>query len=338
MKKKLLVILPIIAMLCLTACTDTTVAPQTENTEATIETTTAFEELTETPTEITTEAPTASHSDINIDNISVFDWSGEPYVEVNNNEPYFTKSDYTTSSFETYSELDSLGRCGVAFACIGTDTMPTEERGNIGSIKPSGWHTSNYNEYPGLVDGNYLYNRCHLIAFMLAGENANEKNLITGTRYMNVTGMLPFEDKVHDYMIANPDNHVLYRVTPIFKDNNLVADGVLMEAYSIEDLGALSFCVFCYNVQPYITIDYSTGDNHIADNYIHSENTETTTESWEDNPNWYSYVLNENSKKIHRPDCSAVADMNEENKTETNRSYDELISEGYTPCKLCNPN
>ena len=150
---------------------------------------------------------------------------------------------------------------------------------------------------------------------------------------MNVTGMLPFEDRVHDYMIEHPDNHVLYRVTPEFTGDNLVADGVLMEAYSIEDKGALSFCVLCYNVQPYITIDYSTGDNHIADNYIHSENTETTTESWEDNPDWYSYVLNENSKKIHRPDCSAVADMNEENKTKTNRSYDELISEGYTPCK-----
>lgn len=266
-------------------------------------------------------------------------YKGEPYIVVNNNEPYFTAEEITTTSFESYSELDDLGRCGVAFACIGKDLMPTEERGAIGNVKPSGWHTSNYNAYPGLVDGNYLYNRCHLIAFMLAGENANNKNLITGTRYLNIEGMLPWEDTAHDYLIANPTNHIMYRVTPIFTGNNLVAEGVLMEAYSVEDDGALKFCIFAYNVQPHIVIDYATGDNHIEDGYTGATSSETTetTKEWEDNPEYYTYVLNENSKKIHLPTCDAVQVMDENNKTYTNRSYDELIAEGYTPCGICHP-
>lgn len=185
-------------------------------------------------------------------------YSGEPSVVVNNNEPYFSDGEITDVSFENYSELDSLGRCGVATACIGTDIMPTEERGSIGQIKPAGWHTVKYSG----IDGNYLYNRCHLIAYCLAGENANEKNLITGTRYMNVDGMLPYENKVAKYMDKNPNNHVMYRVTPVYAGSNLVAEGVLMEAYSVEDNGAgINFCVFCYNVQPNVTIDYATGDS-----------------------------------------------------------------------------
>ena len=179
-------------------------------------------------------------------------YSGEPYTIVNNNIPYF--DDITTESFERYSDLDSLGRCGVAFANLCLDTMPTEERGNIGMIKPTGWHTVKYD----CVDGKYLYNRCHLIGFQLAGENANEKNLITGTRYMNVNGMLPFENYTADY-IEETGNHVLYRVTPIYSGDNLIADGVLMEAQSVEDGGILQFNVFCYNVQPGVIIDYSTG-------------------------------------------------------------------------------
>ena len=173
-------------------------------------------------------------------------YSGTPYTEVNGNKPYFTEAELTTQSFETYSELDSLGRCGMAYANVGQDLMPTEPRGEIGAVKPSGWHLVKYDN----VDGKYLYNRCHLIAYMLAAENANPQNLITGTRYLNVQGMLPFETKVCDY-VKNTGNHVLYRVTPIFDGDNLLADGVLMEAYSVEDAGeGICFCVFAYNVQP----------------------------------------------------------------------------------------
>ena len=183
---------------------------------------------------------------------------GDAYVEINGNVPYFTDSELSTTSYEYYSELDSLGRCGVCVANIGTDIMPTEERGEIGHIKPTGWHTVKYSE---IIEGNYLYNRCHLIGFQLAGENDNEKNLITGTRYLNMNGMLPLENMVADY-VTETGNHVLYRVTPIYEGDNLVADGVLIEAESVEDNGTgILFNVFCYNIQPGITIDYATGDS-----------------------------------------------------------------------------
>ena len=185
-------------------------------------------------------------------------FSGEPYVAVNGNVPFFVEEEYTTESYEFYSELDELGRCGMTMACIGVDIMPTEERGNIGSVKPSGWHSVKYD----CVDGKYLYNRCHLIGFQLAGENANKKNLITGTRYLNIEGMLPFEDMVADY-VKETENHVLFRVTPIFEGDNLVATGVLMEGWSVEDNSeSICFCVFAYNAQPGIVIDYATGDSH----------------------------------------------------------------------------
>lgn len=183
-------------------------------------------------------------------------YSGNPYIEVNGNIPFFTADEITTESYEFYSDLDKLGRCGYAMACVGLDLMPTEERGAIGSVKPTGWHTVKYDG----IDGKYLYNRCHLIAYCLAGENANEKNLITGTRYMNIAGMLPFETDVARY-IEDTGNHVMYRVTPIFENDNLLAEGVLMEAYSVEDGGELQFCVFVYNVQPGIAIDYATGNS-----------------------------------------------------------------------------
>ena len=190
---------------------------------------------------------------------SIPEYSGNPYVEINDNEPYFSDDEYTTSPFEYYSDLDTLGRCGMAYACVGKDIMPTEERGSIGSVKPSGWQTVKYD----CVDGNYLYNRCHLIGYQLTGENANEKNLITGTRYLNVEGMLPFENMVADY-VKETDNHTLYRVTPIFTGDNLLADGVLMEAESVEDNGeGISYNVFCYNVQPGVKIDYVTGDSSL---------------------------------------------------------------------------
>ena len=185
------------------------------------------------------------------------EYAGTPYVELNNNEPDFSEEDLTTQSFETYSGLDALGRCGTAYANIGLDLMPTEERGRIGQVKPSGWHTVKYD----VVDGKYLYNRCHLIGYQLSGENANERNLITGTRYLNVDGMLPFENMVADY-VKETGNHVLYRVTPVFEGMNLVATGVQMEALSVEDNGeGISYNVFVYNVQPGISIDYQTGES-----------------------------------------------------------------------------
>ena len=184
-------------------------------------------------------------------------YSGSAYVAVNGNQPFFTEEEYTAASYETYSPLDDLGRCGPAMANVGRDLMPTEERGAIGSVKPTGWQTAKYD----FVDGKYLYNRCHLIGYQLTAENANKRNLITGTRYLNVTGMLPFENMVADY-IKETNNHVLYRVTPVFDGDDLVAKGVLMEAWSVED-GGEGVCVnvYCYNVQPGVAIDYATGDN-----------------------------------------------------------------------------
>ena len=194
--------------------------------------------------------------------LKIPEYSGQAYAEINGNIPFFDEEDKTTRSFESYSELDSLGRCGVAYANVSRELMPTEDRGEIGRIKPSGWQQA---KYEGIVNSSppYLYNRCHLIAYCLTAENANEKNLITGTRYMNVEGMLPFEEAVARYLDRN-DNHVLYRVTPIFEGNNLVASGVLVEAYSVEDEGAgICFCVYCYNVQPGVKIDYKTGESKV---------------------------------------------------------------------------
>ena len=193
-------------------------------------------------------------------------YAGAAYVVMNGNIPFFTEEEKNTESFEEFSELDSLGRCGQAFANVSREMMPEGERGEIGSIKPSGWKQA---KYDGIIDSKppYLYNRCHLIAYCLTGENANEKNLITGTRYLNVDGMLPFEEEVARYLDKN-DKHVLYRVTPTFEGDNLVASGVLMEAYSVEDGGTgICFCVYCFNVQPGISIDYRTGESRIAYEY-----------------------------------------------------------------------
>lgn len=202
-------------------------------------------------------------------------YAGDPYVTINDNVPQFLETDLATSSFEYYSDLDDLGRCGVVYACIGTDLMPTEERGNIGAVKPSGWHTVKYD----IVDGKYLYNRCHLIGYQLSGENANVNNLITGTRYLNVEGMLPFENMVADY-VKETGNHVLYRVTPVFEGDNLVASGVQIEAQSVEDQGeGILFNVYCYNVQPGVTIDYATGDSALAENAEAQSNAATSNEA-----------------------------------------------------------
>lgn len=290
------------------------------------------------PTEITT-ASSFSLSDVPA-------YSGKAYTSVNGNVPYFTAAELTTTSFETYSDLDTLGRCGVTYACIGQDLMPTKERGSIGMVKPTGWHTVRYDD---LVDGKYLYNRCHLIGYQLTGENANTKNLITGTRYLNIEGMLPFENMVADY-IQETNNHVLYRVTPIFEGNNLLANGVLMEGYSVEDKGAgVSYCVFAYNVQPGIEIDYATGESKLADSAQQEEQkTATVTPTPSPEPekqepatgseaSQADYILNTNTKKFHYPTCSSVNDMKEKNKQEFFGTRDEAISNGYSPCGRCKP-
>ncbi len=290
-----------------------------------------IEETEEIPTTGTTVTDTESTT-FSIDQVGAY--SGNPYITINNNVPNFTDSEMTrTDAFETYSSLDSLGRCGVAYANICNELMPTEERGEIGSIKPSGWHTANYHEY---IDGNYLYNRCHLIGYQLSGENANEKNLITGTRYLNVVGMLPFENQVADY-VKSTGTHVLYRVTPIFDGNNLVASGVLMEAYSVEDQGkGVCFNVYCYNVQPGIVIDYSTGNSELSADAVPVQNqtvsSSNTTEEVE-----MGYVLNTNTKRFHNPTCSSVSDMKEKNKQSYHGNRQELINQGYKPCGNCHP-
>lgn len=278
-----------------------------------------------------TSLPTKAESSVSVSDVSVSEipeFSGEPYVVLNDNIPDFSEEDMTTTSFETYSDLDSLGRCQVAYSCVGVDIMPTEKRESISEVKPSGWKNKEYSS--DLVDGRYLYNRCHLIGFQLTGENANEKNLITGTRYMNVDGMLPFENMVADY-VKETENHVLYRVTPIYDGSNLVAKGVQMEAKSVEDGGdGVLFNVFCYNAQPGITIDYATGDNWLSD-------TAANETAAADADAEGSYLLNTNSKKFHKPDCSGAKDMNPKNRKEYTGSRKQLIDEGYTPCKTCNP-
>lgn len=289
------------------------------------------------------------------------EYTGSASVAINNNVPFFNADEKTagTASFETYSELDDLRRCGIAYACIGKDIMPTEDRGQIGMIKPTGWHTVKYD----CVDGKYLYNRCHLIAYCLAGENANEKNLITGTRYLNIEGMLPYETLTAKYMDNNPDNHVLYRVTPVFVGSELVARGVLIEGYSVEDNGAgINFCVFCYNVQPDVEINYADGESSYKGSADKSSDASGSTNNstgftgytnessssgdstnegsrftgyTDENAN--SYVVTTSSKKFHTADCKNADKISDKNKKIVNESRDELIADGYAPSKCCNP-
>lgn len=304
-----------------------------------------------------------NNSYVSLDAIPAYD--GKAYVVVNNNEPFFTDSDMTTTAFENYSDLDSLGRCGVAYANICKDIMPTEERGKIGMIKPSGWHTVKYD----VIKDRYLYNRCHLIGYQLAGENANPKNLITGTRYLNVEGMLPFENLVADY-VNNTGNHVLYRVTPMFSGSNLVANGVLIEAKSVEDNGGgILFNVYCYNVQPGVGINYENGDSWLDGTTPQKQSAQTdtpknegsqssdgsgagesgssssTTESASsgsdssaaensdaDSSNSETMVhITATGKKYHRAGCRTLK------KSDTEVTLDEAKSMGLSPCGICNP-
>ena len=271
-------------------------------------------------------APSSASNSSSTASVSLADipaFSGEPYVVIDDNEPNFPDEDFTSEAFEEYSPLDDLGRCGVAYANVGIETMPTEERGSISNVKPTGWQSVQYD----FVDGKSLYNRCHLIGFQLTGENANRQNLITGTRYMNVDGMLPFENMVADY-VKETENHVLYRVTPIFEGDNLVANGVQMEAESVEDKGeGVCFNVYVYNNQPGVTIDYATGDSWASDEE------QPTQSSGEDT----TYILNTSSHKFHKPDCSSVDTISPSNKQTYTGSREDLINQGYEACGKCKP-
>lgn len=270
-------------------------------------------------------APSEAAGEIDIADIP--EYSGSPYVEVSGNVPSFTDADLSSPA-ETYTPLDPLGRCGSAMAIVSRETMPTEERGSIGMVKPSGWHTVRFDD---LISDRYLYNRCHLIGYQLTAENANERNLITGTRYLNVEGMLPFESEVAEYVEAT-GNRVLYRVTPVFVGDELVARGVQMEAKSVEDGGAgVSFNVFCHNVQPGIQIDYQTGQSR------RSQDAGSTGESSSIQPSadQVVYVLNVNSGKFHLPDCPSVSKMSDRNKREVTSTIDQMVAEGYSPCANC---
>lgn len=279
---------------------------------------------------------TVGAGDINVpstvvDINSIPEYSDKAYIAINGNEPAFTKDELTTESYEFYSELDSLGRCGYTMACVGRDIMPTEDRGSIGQVKPTGWQTVKYD----IVDGKYLYNRCHLIGFQLTGENANTKNLITGTRYLNIDGMLDFENMIADY-VKETGNHVLYRVTPIFKGNELVARGVQMEAYSVEDDGeGICFNVYAYNVQPGVVIDYATGVSALAGEKLPTVTTKAPI-AGEQSPE-QTYILNTNSDVFHLESCSSVTSMSEHNRVEYIGSREAIINEGYNPCGRCKP-
>ena len=333
----------------------------TEPAQGTQETTDDIEEKTQEQT-VTEEQEKSLPSTENATTIEeTFDFAavpaydGKAYVAVNDNVPFFTEEELSSASYETYGELDPLGRCTVCVASVGQDLMPAEERGNIGMVKPTGWHTVKYD----FVDGKYLYNRCHLIGYQLTGENANEKNLITGTRYLNIEGMLPFENMVADY-VKETDQHVMYRVTPVFEGDNLLATGVLMEGKSVEDNGeGVLFCVFAYNVQPGVSIDYATGESSAdgtivndtsaqeetqqpADNVQQKEtqqpaDTNVTQQETSQSAETQTYVLNTNTHKFHKPGCYSVEKIKPENYAEFTGTREEAIAYGYDPCKNCNP-
>ena len=281
-------------------------------------------------------------------------FEGNPYVYVNDGEPVFTDEQRAAETgYERYGELDELGRCTAAFAVVGPETQPTEKRGSIGEVRPSGWQMAKYD----FVEGKYLFNRCHLLGYQLTGENANERNLITGTRYLNVQGMLPFENAVADYVDAT-GNHVLMAVMPVFEGSELVARGVHMMAESVEDGGeGVAFNVFCYNVQPGVVIDYGTGESMLEEDATPlpdvsgvesapgaasegagaGEASEKGATGSAEGKGTTEYVLNTNSKKFHLPSCSSVGQMSPKNREDVEDTRENLIAKGYDPCKRCNP-
>ena len=268
----------------------------------------------------------------NIPSFKLPKFTGKPFVEINKNVPTFTPKELTTNAYEVYAPLDKLSRPQTAVACLGKETIPVkgEQREGIGMIKPVGWHLA---KYPDIISDRYLYNRCHLIGWQLSAENANELNLITGTRYLNIEGMLPFENLVGDY-IKTTGNHVLYRVTPIYVKNELLCRGVLMEAKSIET-NDISFCVYCFNVQPGIHIDYATGDNWEDKTYTNTK-THPVSNPIHDTKN-KSYVLNTHTMKIHLPNCPSVKKIAEYNRQDYTGDINDLLSQGYSPCGYCHP-
>lgn len=338
----------IAALVCLTGCYFTGTAPSAAPSLSAAPSYTAAANrtpepyITESPSSGNSSAPAASASS-NTENteadLALLKYSGKPYAVVNGGIPSFSQTG--TASWERYGELDRLGRCTAAEACIGRDIMPTLTRGPIGQIKPTGWQTAKYD----FVDGKYLYNRCHLIGFQLTGENANERNLITGTRYLNTKGMLPFENMVADY-IKDTGNHVMYRCTPVFAGNELVARGVHLEAYSVEDKGdGICFNVFIFNVQPGVKIDYLTGESSLE-----NENTAPTPTpkpsvtpkptpkpSPSSTAQAQSYVLNTKTHVFHYASCRHVSSIKDANRKNFTGSRDALISDGFKPCGSCHP-
>lgn len=292
------------------------------------------------------------------------EWSGYAFCYVNDNAPDFTPDEIWTATQESLDPLDDLGRCGTANSCIGTDGMPNDERGDISEVHPTGWHTDKYD----FVDGEMLYNRCHLIAHQLSGDDAVPRNLITGTSYMNRDGMLSFEVAIGNY-VRDTANHVMYRVTPIFVKDEMLARGVHMEAASVEDGGTgLSFNVFCYNVQPGVDIDYRTGDNKMSEDTTALEDYQSgkfaiiantlgvipseaedvaqeqndaqqddTEEQKNQDSNMMLYVLNTNTGKFHYPDCKSVKDIKEKNRQDVEATREEIINRGFSPCGNCKP-
>jgi len=292
------------------------------------------------------------------------EYKGIPFVLLNDNVPSFSEKDFVTSSYIAFSKLDSIGRTGTGMACLGKDTLPVEARGQIGDVRPSGWHTVRYDD---LIEDRFLYNRCHVLGYQLSGDNATPENLFTGTRYLNIESMLFFENRVATYLRENDGNHVLYRVTPVYEEDNLVASGVQMEAYSVEDQGeGICFNAYVYNVQPGILINYANGESERDPHYkpdgvisaaaaysmltgtevlrlepvsSMSEEADVRTIPTEPvaNEKETTYILNTNTKKFHYPECKSVDDMKEKNKKSFSGTREDAINAGYKPCKRCNP-
>ena len=319
---------------------DETTEPKTTATETTIEQTTAKQKQTQAPTIKTSKHKVKvkyKSKKLKLKDIPKYKVVKAPYVRINHNKPTFKKKEIKRKSYQKFSKLDSLGRCGVAIASIGKDIMPKRKRTSISSVYPSGWHTYRYSN----VSGRYLYNRCHLIGHQLTGQNANARNLITGTRYMNVDGMLPFEDEVAN-CVKYQNKHVMYRVRPIYKGKNLVARGVQMEAYSVEDKGrSLSFNVFCYNVQPGVKINYKDGTSKGKGKISGGTNKKTYKKKYYNKNVKKSkkgtYIISKNTRKFHYPSCGYVNRIKNSNRIKFHGKRSTLISQGYQPCKGCNP-